>query len=193
MGGASWVQGKLKKYTVHVSVHLNFQAVIIGVLILSIYFCAVVLSFYHELKASVDLKNANVEDTGVGSPIIGGIISSKEETVLVTLENEEESTSPKLPNPDEIISLANITNTNPFISDVFKVKQKQQSSVSDTKSIEIQSDFTPFKKSNIDSKTPAKIKVFLPGGGDESDFDFSFNDPDFDSSLCAQSHPEVEN
>jgi len=178
----------------------QFRAVIVGVLIFSVYFCAVVASFYHELVAIKNMAAKEVdeeEDCGVGTPRAAGQVANREETVLVTLEQEEDTPSPKLPSPDEVINvkqLVTMSSTNPFLSDVFKVKQKQQSSESSAGAFDIQSDFTPFKKSQEAgaTQTPAKMRVFLPGGGDESDFDFSFNDPDFDSSLCATSHPETE-
>eukprot|EP00092_Neocalanus_flemingeri_P027757 GFUD01030129.1.p1 GENE.GFUD01030129.1~~GFUD01030129.1.p1 ORF type:complete len:288 (+),score=98.42 GFUD01030129.1:404-1267(+) len=177
----------------------QFKAVIVGVAIFSLYFCAVVASFYHELVASRDreAKEKEEEDLGVGTPMDGGQVINIEETVLVTLEQEEDSPSPGLPCPDEVIPVNHvipIASNNPFYSDVFKVKQKQQSSESSSDQFDIQSDFTPFKKSQAggSSQTPAKMRVFLPGGEDESDFDFSFNDPDFDSSLCAVKHPEVD-
>ena len=172
-----------------------------GVVIFSVYFCAVVASFYHELVALRDLAVKEVgeeeeEDCGVGTPRAGGQVASREETVLVTLEQEDDMPSPGLPSPDEVINVKQVvtmSSTNPFLSDVFKVK-KQQSSESASDAFDIQSDFTPFKKSQGggSTQTPAKMRVFLPGGGDESDFDFSFNDPDFDSSLCATKHPETE-
>jgi len=171
----------------------QFKAVIIGVVIFSVYFSAVVASFYHELVAIKDLvtKQGDEVDCGVGTPRVDGQITNKEETVLVNLEQEYE-TPPKLPSPEEVINLKKmvaVPTTNPFLSDVFKVKEKQQSSES-SNAFEIPSDFSPFKKE--ERSTPAKMRVFLPGGGDESDFDFSFNDPDFDSSLCATRHPETE-
>jgi len=181
----------------------QFKAVIVGVAIFSVYFCAVVASFYHQLVANRDRlakeKENDDVDCGVGTPRAGGQLINREETVLVTLEQEEEEDilAPSLPSPDEVIHVSQVTSlstNNPFLSDVFKVKQKQQSSESSSNQFEIQSDFTPFKKSPAggSTATPAKMKVFLPGGGDESDFDFSFNDPDFDSSLCATKHPETD-
>jgi len=176
----------------------QFKTVLVGVIIFSVYFCAVVASFYHELVANRNrLAKEDVdeqEDCGVGTPRSGGQLIDKEETVLVTLEQEDDSPPSGLPCPDEVINVKQVTlaSNNPFLSDVFKVKQKQQSSESSSNQFEIQSDFTPFKKAPSDSETPAKMRVFLPGGGDESDFDFSFNDPDFDSSLCAVKHPETE-
>jgi len=173
----------------------QFKAVVVGIMIFSVYFSAVVASFYHELVA---LNNMNVKeeeaDCGVGTPMVSGQVTNREETVLVTLEQEEESPPPALPSPEEVINvrkLVTLPTTNPFFSDVFKVKDKQQSSESSC-GFDIQTDFTPFKKESGPIQTPAKMKVFLPGGGDESDFDFSFNDPDFDSSLCATRHPETE-
>jgi len=177
----------------------KFKAVIVGVVIFSIYFCAVVASYYHELMALNNLavkEMADEEDCGVGTPRVGGQLANREETVLVNLEQEEDTPSPKLPCPEEVINvkkLVSLPSTNPFLSDVFKVKQKQQSS-DGASGFDIQSDFTPFKKTQEggSTQTPAKMRVFLPGGGDESDFDFSFNDPDFDSSLCATRHPDTE-
>jgi len=172
----------------------HLKAVAVGIVIFSVYFCAVVASFYHELIAvnSMTAKEEEV-DCGVGTPMVSGQVTNREETVLVTLEQEEESPPPTLPSPEEVINvrkLVTLPTTNPFFSDVFKVKEKQQSSESSS-GFDIQTDFTPFKKESGPTKTPAKMRVFLPGGGDESDFDFSFNDPDFDSSLCATSHPET--
>ena len=94
--------------------------------------------------------------------------------------------------------------TNPFLTDVFKQKKSEDQELNEameidqTKSKEpnnkefnLKANFTPFKKSKIGDKTPAKMKIFLPGtGGDESDFDFSFNQND--SSLCAETHEGVE-
>jgi len=178
---------------------VKLKAVLVGVIIFSVYFCAVVSSFYHELVATTARlnkeKEEEKEDCGVGTPRQGGQLIDREETVLVNLEQEEESPPPRLPCPDEVINVKKVVtlaSNNPFLSDVFKVKQKQQSSNSSSNQFEIQSDFTPFKKDPSENKTPAKMRVFLPGGGDESDFDFSFNDPDFDSSLCAVKHPDTE-
>jgi len=107
----------------------------------------------------------------------------------------------KHPCPDEVIPIdvpQRSNKNNPFTSDVFTTDEtKEMSAGQSTKNLKdmnVKANFTPFKKSHkIDEKTPAKMRIFLPGsGGDESDFDFSFNDPDFDSSLCAESHPEVD-
>lgn len=170
-------------------------------MILTVYFMAVVSSFYHELSAPEDIikqkEKAAVtfhdKDDTVG-------IQIEEQTVLVSLEHDPTPTTslPSHPCPDEVISLPA---TNPFVSDIFSEGSKQnentQQKTVKTKpstDINLKANFTPFKKnSKVDGKTPAKMKVFLPGaGGDESDFDFSFTDPDFDSSLCAESHPGVE-
>ena len=128
-----------------------------------------------------------------------------EDTVLVALESDT-PLPPRHPLPDEVIMINETNSTNPFLTDVFQQKKtedqatkrimesdKVQSDPANNKTINLKANFTPFKKSKIGDKTPAKMKVFLPGtGGDESDFDFSFNDPDFDSSLCAETHEGAE-
>jgi len=175
---------------------VEFKAVSVGVVIFSVYFCAVVSSFYHELVATRERAAKEKEmDIGVGTHSPGGQLPDREETVLVNLD-QEYSPPPALPSPEEVIRIkpvVNLTSTNPFLSDVFKVKQNKQSSDSPSTQFDIQSDFTPFKKLQDDDTidTPAKLKVFLPGAGDESDFDFSFNDPDFDSSLRAVRHSDI--
>jgi len=181
---------------------LEFKAPLVASMILSIYFIAVVSSFYHELVAPAEIqkhkeqaavkmiidKNATVEELG------------EEETVLVSLEHGDSLL--KHPCPDEVIPIDTVRSNknNPFTSNVFTTDETNEMSAfqitkNAPKDMNVKANFTPFKKSHKhDDKTPAKMRIFLPGsGGDESDFDFSFNDPDFDSSLCAQSHPEVEN
>ena len=181
------------------------QAPLVAVIILTVYFMAVVSSFYHELVAPEEIikhkEKAAVtfhdKDASVG-------IQIEEETVLVSLDQDQDNSPPASlpthPCPEEVISLPA---TNPFVSDIFSEdsssKQQENTQEKTTKTkpnaeINLRANFTPFKKnSKVEGKTPAKMKVFLPGaGGDESDFDFSFTDPDFDSSLCADSHPGVE-
>ena len=167
--------------------------------LLSVYFVAVVSSFYHELKAPEELKKQKEKSVVLNITEREEdcqVRISEEETVLVTLEQEETLSLPALPRPEEVIPIQSSTqtnnkSTNPFTTDVFKdekVKLKDND-------VKVHADFTPFKKnSKLGDKTPAKMKVFLPGAGgeDDSDFDFSFNDPDFDSSLCAESHDNVE-
>ena len=172
------------------------QVPLVAASLLSVYFIAVVSSFYHELKAPEELKKQ--KDKSVVLNITERedcqVRISEEETVLVTLEQEETLSLPALPRPEEVIpiqpSAQSSKSTNPFSTDVFqdeKIKTKD-------KDLKVHADFTPFKKSSkLGEKTPAKMKVFLPGtGGDDSDFDFSFNDPDFDSSLCAEGHDNAE-
>ena len=132
-------------------------------------------------------------------------ITAEEDTVLVALESDTPP-PPRHPLPDEVIMINENCGTNPFLTDVFQQKKtkdqeiniatnidENQSQQPKSKEINLKANFTPFKKSKTGDKTPAKMKVFLPGtGGDDSDFDFSFNDPDFDSSLCAETHPGVE-
>ena len=178
---------------------------------LSIYFVAVVSSYYHELVAPEEMlklkEKAAVatftdKDASVAVQMMG-----EEETVLVALDHEDTPPPPRHPCPDEVISIEDSKKikTNPFLTDVFENGKSESNKVNETNTkpilkesnapqISLKSNFTPFKKgSKIGDKTPAKMRVFLPGtGGDESDFDFSFNDPDFDSSLCAESHPGVE-
>ena len=180
-------------------------------MILTIYFMAVVSSFYHELVAPSELvrqkEKAAVtfsdKDASVG-------IQIEEETVLVSLETDQDTiptpaaSLPAHPHPDEVITLPT---TNPFANDIFEnelkveadAEERLQEKPAKSKSggvaeISLKANFTPFKtETKVDGKTPAKMKVFLPGaGGDESDFDFSFTDPDFDSSLCVENHPGVE-
>ena len=170
-----------------------------AVKVLTVYFMAVVSSFYHELVAPEEIMKQKEKaavtfhdkDATVG-------IQIEEQTVLVSLDPEQDNTHsatlPTHPCPDEVISLPT---TNPFVNDIFSEGSKPEVNTTKAKpsaEINLKANFTPFKKnSKVDGKTPAKMKVFLPGaGGDESDFDFSFTDPDFDSSLCADSHPGVE-
>ena len=178
---------------------------------LSIYFVAVVSSYYHELVAPEEmlkLKEKAAVATFTDNDATTAVqILGEEETVLVALDHEDTPPPPRHPCPEEVISIddTNKIKTNPFLTDVFQNEKSTEKVVNETNTkpilketnshqINLKSNFTPFKKgSKIGDKTPAKMKIFLPGtGGDESDFDFSFNDPDFDSSLCAESHPGVE-
>jgi len=185
------------------------QPVIVGALIFSGYFIFVVSSFYHELqwqavvgeKAGPGEAGEPVMDGGVGTPMVAGVhlVSTTEETVLVNLEQEEEEeTGPRLPRPDEVIPVVKLESTNPFLSDVFQINEKKEKGKQQPVSAgNIKANFTPFKKSKKEGveKTPGKMTVFLPGGpetGEDSDFDFSFTDPDFNSSLCADKHQETE-
>ena len=63
-----------------------------------------------------------------------------------------------------------------------KVKAMQRAAKQSTTSMDIRSDFTPFKskeeKEVKEEELPAKLRIFLPTTGndaEESDFDFSFN------------------
>ena len=111
-----------------------------------------------------------------------------------------------MPRPEEVIDVekeVKLSATNPFLEDVFKVKAMQRAAKQTTTSMDIRSDFTPFKSKeekagreeneDVEVELPAKLRIFLPTTGndaEESDFDFSFNDPVFDSSLVASSHPD---
>ena len=175
----------------------SFQVPLAASIILSVYFLAVVSSYYHELVAPGEI--IKMKEKATVSPVvvfsdkdIGVKITAEEETVLVALESDSPP-PPRHPLPDEVIVI------NPFLTDVFEKKNGNQEldkpaeNDKKIKEINLKANFTPFKKSKTGDKTPAKMKVFLPGtGGDESDFDFSFNDPDFDSSLCAEAHEGVE-
>lgn len=182
-------------------------------MVLSIYFLAVVSSYYHELAAPAQLsklkeKAAVAPVVAAGDKEAAAGAEAEEETVLVALE-QEDSPPPRHPCPDEVITITEVplesskmNTNNPFLSDVFasdKEKSDRPNDIGNSKQvrgqpeINLKANFTPFKKSSkVGDKTPAKMKVFLPGsGGDESDFDFSFTDPDFDSSLCAETHEGV--
>ena len=164
--------------------------------ILSVYFVAVVSSYYHELKAPEELKKLKEKSVvlSITEEDDCQVKITEEETVLVTLDQEDSLSLPGLPRPDEVIPIQGSTHTNkstnPFKTDVFQDEVVKGQDID----VKVHADFTPFKKNTkLGDKTPAKMKVFLPGtGGDDSDFDFSFNDPDFDSSLCADTHDNVE-
>ena len=185
-------------------------------MILSLYFLVVVSSFYHELVAPADLiKQKEKAAVSFITEKEGGSVSVniEEQTVLVNLEQDPSPALPRHPCPEEVITLPAQPHpepavpTNPFATDAFNNDSNKQinSEVSNhddvkmtkpkSQDMNLKANFTPFKKSRTE-KTPAKMNVFLPGGGnnqeDESDFDFSFNDPDFDSSLCADTHHGVE-
>ena len=169
--------------------------------ILSVYFVAVVSSYYHELKAPAELQKLKEKSVvlSITEKDDCEVKITEEETVLVTLDQEESLSLPALPRPDEVIPIKVSSSTttttsnnyaNPFTEDVFQDEKPKAAEVN----MKVGANFTPFKKSKkLGDKTPAKMKVFLPGTGeDESDFDFSFNDPDFDSSLCAENHDNVD-
>ena len=173
-----------------------YQSVYVAALLLSTYFCAVVVTHIHELRAQQVTEKPQLEDPE--APAAASLLEG-EETVLVELG------SPGLPQPEEVISVEQlkVAATNPFLEDVFKVKamQKAAKQTLSATSMEIRSDFTPFKKleevsggggEDAEADLPAKLRIFLPhtGDGEESDFDFSFNDPAFDSSLIAVRKPE---
>ena len=152
-------------------------------------------------------KGEAAEETERENEEEGATVEAEEETVLVALE--QDNPPPRHPCPDEVITITEVplesskmNTNNPFLSDVFasdKDKSDRPNTIGNSKQvsgkpeINLKANFTPFKKSSkVGDKTPAKMKVFLPGsGGDESDFDFSFTDPDFDSSLCAETHEGV--
>ena len=175
----------------------EFRVPLVAASILSVYFVAVVSSYYHELKAPEELKKLKEKSVvlSITEKEDCEVKITEEETVLVTLDQEETLSLPSLPRPDEVIpiqvsSTSNSNYANPFTADVFQDEKPKAADVN----MKVGADFTPFKKSTkLGDKTPAKMNVFLPGtGGDESDFDFSFNDPDFDSSLCAENHDNVD-
>ena len=179
----------------------EFRVPLVAASILSVYFVAVVSSYYHELKAPEELKKLKEKSVvlNITEKDDCEVKITEEETVLVTLDQEESLSLPSLPRPDEVIPIqvSSTTTTttnyaNPFTADVFQDEKPKAAEVN----MKLGTNFTPFKKSTkLGDKTPAKMKVFLPGtgaGGDESDFDFSFNDPDFDSSLCAENHDNVD-
>merc|ERR1719266_2759514 len=180
-----------------------YQAVYVGGLLLSTYFCAVVVTQLHKLRAKLSPGGKRKPRT-----IEGGeeeeklqrktedVLVPGEDTLLVEL-------SPGLPRPEEVINVekeVKLSATNPFLEDVFKVKAMQRAAKQATTSMDIRSDFTPFKskeekagKEENEEELPAKLRIFLPTTGndaEESDFDFSFNDPVFDSSLVASTHPD---
>lgn len=171
-----------------------YQAVYLGVLLLSTYFCAVVVTQIHELRA---------QQAAVKKPKLEDLEEGKEQVEEATVLMELESSPPSLPQPEEVISVEKIKQlqpSNPFLEDVFKVKALQRAAKQTTSSgsMDIRADFTPFKKEEereegVEGELPAKLRIFLPqtGDGEESDFDFSFNDPVFDSSLCVQSHQAI--
>ena len=177
--------------------------------LLSVYFLAVVASYYHELVAPAEMQKFKEQAavvTFTDKNTTGGVVI-EEQTVLVALEHEDTPPAPRHPCPDEVIIIgdSNKPNTNPFLDD-FIIHNKQEKRehtenyekkvTKEHSEINLKANFTPFKKTNkLGDKTPAKMKIFLPGTeGEESDFDFSFNDPDFDSSLVAESHPpDVDN
>jgi len=176
------------------------QSVYIATIILSSYFSAVVITSFHQLKLEQSSKDTKVkvlseikdEEEGEGESRTDGPLPA--EDVLVEL-----ITPPALPTPEEVISVSVPTTSkqllstnNPFLEDVFKVKVGKQ--VVHSTSMDIRSDFTPFKKEDdMDEEGEermeprSKLRIFLPqtADGEDSDFDFSFTDPVFDSSLCA--------
>ena len=173
-----------------------YQAVYVGGLLLSTYFCAVVVTQLHKLRATGGKKKPKTLEGGKEEQTEAVLVPG-EDTLLVEL-------SPGLPRPEEVIDVekeVKLSANNPFLEDVFKVKALQRAAKQARTTMDIRSDFTPFKskeeKAAQDDKkeveVPAKLRIFLPTTGndaEESDFDFSFNDPVFDSSLVAASHQD---
>ena len=181
-----------------------YQAVYVGSLLLSIYFCAVVVTQLHKLRAGLATGGKKKPRTIEGGEEEEEKLQQKTEDVLVPGEDTLlVELSPGLPRPEEVINVekeVKLSATNPFLEDVFKVKAMQRAAKQATTSMDIRSDFTPFKskeekagKEENEEELPAKLRIFLPTTGndaEESDFDFSFNDPVFDSSLVASTHPD---
>ena len=181
-----------------------YQAVYVGGLLLSIYFCAVVVTQLHKLRAGLATGGKKKPRTIEGGEEEEEKLQKKAEDVLVPGEDTLlVELSPGLPRPEEVINVekeVKLSATNPFLEDVFKVKAMQRAAKQSTTSMDIRSDFTPFKskeektgEEENEEELPAKLRIFLPTTGndaEESDFDFSFNDPVFDSSLVASSHPD---
>ena len=181
-----------------------YQAVYVGGLLLSTYFCTVVVTQLHKLRASLATGGKKKPRTIEGGEEEEEKLQQKTEDVLVPGEETFlVELSPGLPRPEEVINVekeVKLSATNPFLEDVFKVKAMQRAAKQATTSMDIRSDFTPFKskeekagQEESEVEVPAKLRIFLPTTGndaEESDFDFSFNDPVFDSSLVASSHPD---
>ena len=185
-----------------------YQAVYVGGLLLSTYFCAVVVTQLHKLRAGLATGGKKKPRTIEGGEEEEEKLQRKTEDILVPGEDTLlVELSPGLPRPEEVINVekeVKLSATNPFLDDVFKVKAMQRAAKQATTSMDIRSDFTPFKskeekaaqmeENEAEKELPAKLRIFLPGNegndADESDFDFSFNDPVFDSSLVASSHPD---
>ena len=181
-----------------------YQAVYVGGLLLSIYFCAVVVTQLHKLRAGLATGGKKKPRTIEGGEEEEEKLQKKTEDVLVPGEDTLlVELSPGLPRPEEVINVekeVKLSATNPFLEDVFKVKAMQRAAKQSTTSMDIRSDFTPFKskeektgEEENEEELPAKLRIFLPttdNDAEESDFDFSFNDPVFDSSLVASSHPD---
>jgi len=173
----------------------QYRALTVGALLFSFYCISVVVNLFHSLRSSPKNRDISSEE-GVGTPRANGQLASKEETVLVLLEQDTPPSKeePKLPKPEEVIGVPILKN-NPFLSDIFHVSKKEKSGPAKKPDLQVRADFSPFK-GGLDgdtadqSDTSTKLNVFLPsvGEAEESDFDFSFNDPAFDSSLCAKSH-----
>jgi len=173
----------------------QYKAITIGALIFSFYCIYVVAILFQSLRITPKEKNILCEE-GEGTPRANGLLSDKEETVLVLLEQDTPVTKEehKLPKPEEVIGVPILKN-NPFLSDIFQVSKNHKSDAFQKSDVQVSADFSPFKgsfdgNSADQSDTSTKLNVFLPsvGEAEESDFDFSFNDPAFDSSLCAKSH-----
>ena len=181
-----------------------YQAVYVGGLLLSIYFCAVVVTQLHKLRAGLATGGKKKPRTIEAGEEEEEKLQKKTEDVLVPGEDTLlVELSPGLPRPEEVINVekeVKLSATNPFLEDVFKVKAMQRAAKRSTTSMDIRSDFTPFKskeektgEEENEEELPAKLRIFLPttdNDAEESDFDFSFNDPVFDSSLVASSHPD---
>ena len=173
-----------------------YQAVYVGGLLLSTYFCAVVVTQLHKLRATGGKKKPKTLEGGKEEQTEAVLVPG-EDTLLVEL-------SPGLPRPEEVIDVekeVKLSANNPFLEDVFKVKALQRAAKQARTTMDIRSDFTPFKskeekaaqEEEKEVEVPAKLRIFLPTTGndaEESDFDFSFNDPVFDSSLVAASHQD---
>ena len=87
--------------------------------LLSVYFLAVVASYYHELVAPAEMQKFKEQAavvTFTDKNTTGGVVI-EEQTVLVALEHEDTPPAPRHPCPDEVIIIgdSNKPKTNPFL------------------------------------------------------------------------------
>merc|ERR1712018_953747 len=143
-----------------------YQAVYVGGLLLSICFCAVVVTHLHKLRAGLSKTGGKKkprtieggEEEKLQQKMEDALVPG-EDTLLVEL-------SPGLPRPEEVINVekeVKLSATNPFLEDVFKVKAMQRAAKQSTTSMDIRSDFTPFKskeeKDEKEEELPAKLRI----------------------------------
>lgn len=172
----------------------QYKAVSLGVLLFNFYFVSVVIHLFHHLRHE---KRKEEEATDLKEDAVG--TERQDGTLLLDIEHTDcpqplllatdsaqvGNSSDGLPAPEEIINVPTsvLNSTNPFRDDVFDANKEKSKEEMKSMVLDINPDFTPFKKLSSDCAAP-KMKVFLPKIGDgDSDIDFSFDDSRADFSF----------